>query len=167
MTPRGKLHVLVGPVGAGKTTYAERRVAQSPAVFLELDSWMVRLFGADPRPPDDVLAWYLERRERCRALLWDVAVKAVDSGADVWIETGLLTEAERQAFFAKVRSLDIELQVFVLDAPRDIRRERVTQRNASPRPDTQIVPPAFFERASDVWEPLSAAERAGIDVVDV
>jgi uncharacterized protein YjbI with pentapeptide repeats len=40
-----------------------------------------------------------------------------------------------------------------LDAPRSVRRERVAERNRSPGEHTQIVPPEFFELASDTWEP--------------
>lgn len=29
MSPRGTLHLLIGPVGAGKTTYAHRRMARA------------------------------------------------------------------------------------------------------------------------------------------
>ena len=42
----GKLYLLVGPVGAGKSTYAKHRIASSSGVFLDVDTCMVRLFGA-------------------------------------------------------------------------------------------------------------------------
>jgi predicted kinase len=164
---RGTLHVLIGPVGAGKSTYARQRIARSPAVFLDLDAWMVRLFGADPRPPEGVMAWYLERRERCRALLWDVAVDVLASGTDVFLEIGLLGSAEREAFYEKARAADVELLVYLLDAPRATRRERVAQRNKAAKPFTQVVPPEFFERASDAWEPPSESERATWGILDV
>ena len=165
--PRGTLHLLIGPVGAGKSTYARQRIARSPAVFLDLDAWMVRLFGADPRPPEGVIAWYLERRERCRALLWDLAMDVLASGTDVFLEIGLLGKAEREAFYEKVRAADVELLVYLLDAPRAVRRERVAERNKAAEPFTQVVPPEFFERASDAWEPPSESERATWRILDV
>lgn len=167
MEPRGTLHLLIGPVGAGKTTYAQRRLARSPALLLDLDSWMVRLFGADPRPPEDLLAWYLERRERCRDVIWDVALGVLDCGTDVLLELGLVSRAERGAFYEKARAAELPLVVYLLDAPREVRRERVARRNQSPGPSTQVVPPAFFERASDAWEPPSEEERATWGLVDV
>lgn len=42
-------------------------------MLLDLDMWMVRLFGDDTRPNKNVLTWYLERRERCLGLIWDRA----------------------------------------------------------------------------------------------
>lgn len=167
MTRTGTLHLLIGPVGAGKTTYGQRLAARSVGVFLDLDAWMVRLFGADPRPQDNVIAWYLERRDRCRALLWDVAVDMLRSGVDVVLELGLVTVADREAIYDKISAEDLPLRVYLLDVPRDIRRERVLQRNKTPGPFTQIVPIAFFERASDLWQAPSDAERAQRSIIDV
>ena len=163
---RGALHLLIGPVGAGKTTFASQRVARSAAVFLDLDAWMVRLFGADPRPPEGVMAWYLERRERCRSVMWDTALGILGAGTDVYLEIGLLTKGERQAFYEMARLDETELVIHLLDAPREIRRERVLLRNRSPGPSTQIVPPELFERASDAWEPPDESERRAWGIVD-
>jgi predicted kinase len=167
MRDRGTLHLLIGPVGAGKTTYAQQRIARSPAVHLDVDTCMVRLFRDDPRPVDDVMAWYLERRERCRGLLWDVALGALRCGTDVILELGLLQRVEREAFYERARAEDLELVVCVLDAPRSVRRERVENRNRSPGDHTQIVPPEIFERASDAWEPPLEPERVTWALRDV
>ena len=54
------------------------------------------------------------------------------------------------------------------DAPRDVRRERVERRNRDQGATfSMVVPPAIFELASDMWEPLDDDERAGRDVRDV
>jgi predicted kinase len=167
MSKQGRLHLMVGPVGAGKTTYVQQRIAQSPALFLDVDTSMVRLFGEDPRPVEGVMAWYLERRERCRALLWEVALATVRCGTDVYVELGLVQCAEREAFYERARAEAVEFDVYVLDAPRSVRRERVANRNRSAGEYTQIVPMEFFERASDTWEPPLEAERARWNLIDV
>lgn len=167
MARTSTLHLLIGPVGAGKTTYGQRHAARHASVFLDLDVWMVRLFGADPRPPDNVIAWYLERRERCRGLLWEVTLDVLRSGADVVLELGLVTAADREAFYAKASAEELRLRVYLVDASRDVRRERVLQRNQRPGPFTQIVPLEFFERASDLWQPPSESERAAQGIIDV
>lgn len=166
MTRASTLSLLVGPVGAGKTTYGRLHATRNAGVFLDLDQWMVRLFGADPRPQENVIGWYLERRERCRALLWDVALDVLHSGVDVVLEAGLVTATDREAFYEKARAEDLRLAVYLLDAPRDVRRERVLRRNDSPGPFTQVVPLEFFERASDTWQPPSESERATWAIVD-
>lgn len=160
-----ELHLLIGPVGSGKSTWARARVAERPALFLDTDRWMVRLYGEDTRPASDVLAWYLARRERVRGLMWDVAREAIRSGGDVFLELGLVT-AERAAAHAQGREASGAVHVHLFEAPRAIRRERVQARNLDPDPFTQVVPPQFFERASDAWEPVTDAERAAWSVVD-
>jgi predicted kinase len=113
------------------------------------------------------MAWYLERRERCRGLLWDVALDVLRGGLDVVLEFGLVTVADREAFYEKARAEDLRLLVYLIDAPRDVRRERVLQRNKAPGPFTQIVPLEFFERASDIWQPPSEPERTAQGIIDV
>ena len=167
MKTPGTLHLLVGPVGAGKTTYAQQRTALSPAIHLDVDTCMVRLFGDDPRPAEDVMAWYLERRERCRGLLWEVAVSALCCGTDVLLELGLVQRSERETYYERARVENLMLVVCVLDAPRAVRRERVANRNRSASDFTQVVPPEFFERASDAWEPPEESERSAWSLIDV
>ncbi len=164
---QGRLRFLIGPVGAGKTTYACRAIAQRPALLLDLDSAMVRLYGEDPRPAEGVVAWYLQRRERCRGLLWDLAVAAVRAGTDVFLELGLVRRAEREEFYSRAQSDALDFEVYLLDAPREVRRERVQTRNRSDQPFTQIVPDAFFELASDAWEPPTESERKAWSLIDI
>lgn len=52
------------------------------------------LFGADPRPAAGVMAWYLERRQRCREGLWETALGILRTGTDVYLESGLLTRRQ-------------------------------------------------------------------------
>jgi predicted kinase len=166
MATQGTLHLIIGPVGAGKSTFARRSAARQGGIFVDLDAWMVGLYGDDTRPSENVIAWYLERRERVRGLLWDTTLDILAAGTDVFLEFGLVSAAEREAFYAKARERELELTVYCLDAPREVRRERVTRRNASADGHTQVVPMEFFERASDAWEPPSDAERSAVDMVD-
>ncbi len=163
----GKLHLLVGPVGAGKSTYARNRMSVEGGVFLDLDVWMVRLYGGDARPAENVLAWYLERRERCRSLLWDTSIEILRTGSDVFLEPGLVSLAERSALYTKTLDEELPLTVYFIDAPRDVRRDRVLRRNETANQHTQVVPLEFFERASDAWEPPNETERHAVEMVDV
>ena len=54
------LHAILGPCGAGKTTYAHAFARREGAVAFILDDWMARLFGADM--PED-RAWSLIREK--------------------------------------------------------------------------------------------------------
>lgn len=127
---------------------------------------MVRLFGNDERPPTGVIAWYLERRERCSGVLWDVACEIASAGSGVVLELGLVREAERVAVYEKAQLAGVAVTIRLLDAPRDVRRERVARRNAQAGPTTQTVPAEMFELASDAWEPPTEAERTTWGILD-
>lgn len=150
----GELHLILGPVGAGKSTFARALGKKHRAVQLILDDWMAQLFGADERPRAGRIEWYIERRDRCLEQIWKLTAALCEVGTPVVLELGLIRRAERDAFYRRVEDAGYELTVYLLDAPREVRRERVLRRNEE-RGETfaQVVPPEFFELASDMWEP--------------
>jgi len=153
-----RLHLVVGPVGAGKSTFALQLAAHYRALRLNLDEWMAELFSAD-RPPGGSLSWYVERTARCVELIWRLAERAIDVGTDVVLEIGLIQRSERESLYARVDAHGYDLTVYVLDAPRDLRRARVLQRNQQQGPTFSMeVPPHIFELASDMWEPPDEVE---------
>ena len=110
--------------------------------------------------------WYLERRERCRGLLWGVALDTLHAGADVYLELGLVRRAEREDYFQRAQVEEVHFIVHLLDAPRSVRRQRVVKRNESPGQYVQKVPLEFFELASDAWESVYEEERGRWPMVD-
>lgn len=160
----GRVHLIVGPVGAGKSTFAKQLAQSSRAVRLTLDEWMTELFRPD-RPAEAVIEWYRERARRAVEQIWRVAQEVAVTGTDVILEIGLLQRHDRYAFYERVDRAGLELTVSVIDAPRELRRARVMARNQE-RGDTfsVVVPLEIFELASDLWEPPAAAEIEGYDV---
>jgi predicted kinase len=157
---QGAIHLLLGPVGAGKSTLALELAREHRAVRLTLDEWMVRLFSED-RPGSGVVEWYRERARRTVSQIWAVTTLLVERGIDVVLELGLIVRAEREGFYVLVRHAGLKLTIHVVDAPRDVRRERVLERNRSRGATfSMVVPEAIFELASDLWEPPDAAELA-------
>lgn len=168
MAAEGRIHLLIGPVGAGKSTFLRTLCDDLGAVGFNLDAWMATLFGDDPRPAQGRLDWYVERRDRCIEQIWRVACDVVDSGVDAVLEIGMIQRPDRAAFYRRVADRGYALLVYVLDAPREQRRERVLRRN-SDKGDTyaMTVPAELFELASDMWEPPDDDERAAHDMCDV
>jgi len=160
----GKLHLIIGPVGAGKSTFARALCRKHRAAPLILDDWMAQLFGADERPKTRRIEWYLERRDRCLEQIWKLTAALCEVGTPVVLEIGLIRRDERAAFYQRIDDAGYALSVYVLDAPREVRRERVMRRNEEQGETfAQIVPLEFFELASDMWEPPDdeeASERA-------
>lgn len=157
----GHIHLLVGPVGAGKSTFAFDLARDHDAVRLTLDAWMAVLFRPD-RPDVGIVEWYVERAARAVEQIARVTTAIVDTGVDVVLEIGLLQRREREDFYRRMKGVGVGLTLYVVDAARDVRRERVEKRNHARGPTfSMVVPPAIFELASDRWEPPEADECEG------
>lgn len=146
------IHLVEGPVGAGKTTYAISLSRDLRAPVLNLDDWMVTLFRAD-RPQDDFMGWYVERKQRCLDQIWKVARDLLRCGSDAVLELGLVRQRDRQAFYALADAAQVGLRIYLLDAPEPVRRSRVRRRNREKGETFSMdVSDAMFELASGLWE---------------
>jgi predicted kinase len=153
------IHLVEGPVGAGKSTYAAQVAARHGGVHVALDRWFATLFSPD-RPETGFVPWYTERKARCIDVIWGVTCSLLDARVDAVLELGLIQREGREAFYRRVDATGLELAVYVLDAPLEVRRERVRQRNgARGQTFSMVVPDHIFELASRLWEPPDDVER--------
>jgi len=111
------------------------------------------------------MQWYMERTARCIEQIWKLTQSLLEVGTSVVLEIGLIQRRDRERLYRRVDAAGHALTVYVLDAPRELRRERVERRNEQ-QGDTffMVVPPHIFDMASDLWEPPDAAERAERDL---
>ncbi|MEZ5559707.1 MAG: AAA family ATPase [Pseudomonadales bacterium] len=152
------IHLMEGPVGAGKSTYAARLGLERNAPHLDLDEWMVTLFRPD-RPEAGFVPWYVERKQRCIEQIWQVACALLDAGTDVVLELGLVGRDDRAAFYSRVDATGHELAVYVLDAPQAERRRRVRARNtAAGATFKMVVTDEVFALANGAWQPPDEQE---------
>lgn len=161
------VHLIEGPVGAGKSTFSAALAPRTQGVHIALDEWFVTLFSPD-RPAGDFVPWYIERKERLLGLIWSHSRRLLASGRDVVLELGLIQRERRIEFCRKVKDEGFELVVHILDAPLEIRRERVRRRNTE-RGSTysMVVPEHVFEMASKLWEAPDNAECSEFGVAFV
>lgn len=155
------IHIIIGPVGAGKSTFALELAAQQRAVRLTLDQWMATLFGDDVRPSIGRIAWYQERTRRCLDQIFELTRQLDAVGTNLILEVGLVQRDSRWGFFDRLDAAHLAFVVYVVDADREVRRERVRRRNHE-RGETfsMEVPDDVFEIASDMWQPPNEAEHA-------
>lgn len=159
------IHLVEGPVGSGKSTYAGKLGAELSAPRLILDEWMATLFRAD-RPQTDIVPWYMERKRRCLEQIWSVACDLLESGSSVVLELGLIQQMDRTDFYSRADAAGYALQVHVLDAPREVRLQRVRNRNREQgNTFSMVVPDEVFNLASDLWQPPDDAECCERDIL--
>src|SRR3954462_10138294 len=118
------LNLVFGPIGAGKTTYAQALARREGAVAFVLDEWGVRLFGPDVQGPID-FGWMLERLGRCNALIWSTAVAVLAEGTSVVLDIGAMRRADRERIRQMAQANALSLQWHFVDAPQEVRRARV------------------------------------------
>ena len=147
-----KVHLIEGPVGAGKSTFAKSLALRTNGIYIGLDEWFVKLFSPD-RPTADFIVWYVERKERLVELILDHSRSILASGTDAIVELGLVQRQSRIAFCQKAIGEGAELKVYVLDAPKQVRLERVRRRNTEKGSTfSMVVSEQVFEMASNMWE---------------
>jgi predicted kinase len=147
-----RVHLIEGPVGAGKSTYSSTLALQTQGVHIALDEWFAALFSSD-RPDGDFVPWYIQRKERLLALIWTHSRRVLASGKDVILELGLIQRQSRVAFGRQIQREGYDLLLHVLDAPLEVRRERVRRRNTEKGPTfAMVVSDHVFEAASKLWE---------------
>ncbi len=159
-----QIHLIEGPVGSGKSTFANKLSQRCAAPHFNLDEWMARLFQPD-RPATGRIEWYIERKNRCIQQIWQVSCGILAAGSDVILELGLIQRHSRQDFYKRLDEAGYKITVYVLDAPRDVRRERVQARNFEKGETFSMeVPDDIFEIASDMWEEPDDIECCERDV---
>jgi predicted kinase len=146
------VHLIEGPIGAGKSTFATALASRTEGVHIALDEWFANLFSPD-RPAGDFVSWYIERKERLIALIWRHSQRLLSSGKDVILELGLIQHGPRIEFCREIQGNGHALIIHVLNAPTDVRRERVQRRNTEKGATfSMVVPDHVFDLASSLWE---------------
>jgi len=146
------IYLIEGPVGAGKSTYAQSLATQLRGTHIALDEWFSKLFSPD-RPSEDFIIWYLQRKDRLLDVIWHHAIAMSKANQVPVLELGLIQRQARYDLYGKAQEIGATLKLHVLDAPLEVRRQRVKQRNEQ-RGSTfsMVVPDHIFELASSMWE---------------
>jgi len=155
------LNVIFGPCGSGKTTYAHAFARREKAVAFILDDWMARMFGPDMPEPIQY-DWMVERVGRCEGQIWATAAGVLATGTSVILDIGLMRKADRARVREIAEATELPLQFHFVDAPKEVRRARVLDRNVVRGESFAIeVTPDLFEFIEGVYEAPEPGELAG------
>jgi predicted kinase len=155
------LHVIFGPSGAGKTTYAHAFARREKAVAFILDDWMARLFAPDMPEPIEY-EWMIERVQRCEAQIWSTAAGVLAAGTSVILDIGLMRKADRERVREIATAAELPLQFHFVTASPEARRARVSERNVVRGENFAIeVTPELFDFIEGVYEAPNPEELVG------
>ncbi|MCQ2571590.1 MAG: ATP-binding protein [Alphaproteobacteria bacterium] len=146
------IHVVHGYIAFGKTTLAKKLAVELPAVHLNADDWIIKLYGKDLLDAE-----FNEKAGIVVNFLWEIARKIIDAGADVIMDIGPWSKQMRTDVFnmAKQITPNIVFHTIVLDPK--IARERLVQRNKENK-RLDVTTLEFFDRNLQYYEPVSDDE---------
>jgi predicted kinase len=150
----GRLILICGLPGSGKTTLAKQLATERRAVRLSPDEWKHDL-GID---------YYDEpKRVLLEAQLWRLAQELLHLGQTVILENGFWTREERDGLRDEARELGVPVELHHLDVPVDELWRRLAVRNGLGLPGTAPIAEEDLRRWAVQFEPPDAAELALFD----
>lgn len=151
--------LIVGNVGAGKSTYAQKLVHTQNAYVFAVDEWMSNLYRAD-LPEDDAYEWSLVRLERIEAQMLVEALKLIERNIQVVLDLGFFGREQRDRIMNFLLEHNKNPVIHYLDVDKETRWERVNQRNTQKTDTFQFhVSRETFEFCETIFEPLHTDER--------
>lgn len=147
----GRLIIVCGLPGSGKTTHAELLEQELRAIRFCPDEWIITLGGG---------LWDTNLRSRIEELQWKLARDLLALGHTVVIEWGTWARSERDALRLGAQAMGASVELHFLDAPLTVLMERIRERSSESPPitmddlvrwDTQFERPCVEELALFDW----------------
>ncbi len=166
------IHLVCGPIGAGKTTYAMGLAEETNSIRFSEDEWLARLFVPDApeelleQPMQVVGEWATEKYLRCRSQIWSVCKQLLSNNISIILDGAAANQSQRDVIRKKAIDNNVEFQLHYITAPTDVRHKRVFERNQDQgRTYSLEVTLAMFEHTEKFFEPPVGLELDGTIVV--
>lgn len=125
MAGPGRLIIIAGLPGTGKSTLAKRLADETGGTIYSPDEWMSAL---------GISLWDGDARDAIERLQWRQAQDILHLGGTCIIEWGTWARVERDALRDGARALGARVELHFLDAPLEILHKRLTERGREDPP---------------------------------
>jgi predicted kinase len=124
-SPGGRLIIVCGLPGSGKTTHAKQLQTGSRAIRLCADEWLAAL---------SLDIWDELMREKIERLQWQLGQQVLNMGLTVIIEWGTWGSSERDVLRLRARELGVGVELHYLSSPVEVLLDRVQRRRMEDPP---------------------------------
>lgn len=159
------IHLICGPIGAGKTTYTQALATKLNAVYFSEDEWLNELFVPDApeglldEPMQVVGAWAGEKYQRCRHQIWRTCQQLLINNVTVILDGASATVEQRDLIRQKAINHNVDFQLHYVNADASIRSDRVLNRNKEKGETYSLeVTPEMFAYTEAFFEPPKGVE---------
>jgi len=167
------IHLVCGPIGAGKTTYSNLISDKYNAIRFSEDEWLSKLFIPDA--PENLLSepmhvvgeWAGEKYQRCRGQIWLVCQQLLKQNMSIILDGAAANKEQRDLIRKKASDNNVDFQLHYVTSGPEIRKKRVFNRNEEQGATYSMeVTPAMFEHTESFFEAPEGEELDGIIVVE-
>ncbi|NEQ33186.1 MAG: AAA family ATPase [Leptolyngbya sp. SIO4C5] len=157
---QGRIFVMSGLSGSGKTTAARQLAQQTGAVHLRSDAVRKHLAGVPltERGGDEIYTAEMSQKTYDRLL--DLGIRLAQRGYPVILDAKYDRQARRQSVIAQAEAKQIPLQILYCDTPKAIMQQRLQQRTNDIADATSDI------LAQQSMEPFGPAEQSYVKTID-
>lgn len=166
------IHLICGPIGAGKTTIANQLAEQHSAIRFSEDEWLSNLFIPDApenlldQPIEVVAAWASEKYQRCRGQIWPVCEQILQQDVHVVLDGAAANKEQRDKIRQKAIKVGVGFKLYYVTTDTETRRSRVLERNVKGGETYSIeVTPIMFEFMEKFFEIPDESELSAAEII--
>ena len=147
-------HLIIGFIGAGKTTFARKLEKETGTIRFTKDEWTVKVFGHNNLPKDK----FFEYDSKMAKLATEIALRCLTSGASVILDDGFWYRKQRDEMRQTLKDIGAVIKFYYIDTPVDVMKTRTVKRSENPPKDSFDITGEEFDNYLKMFEPPTEDE---------